>query len=411
MVSILDSTLREGEQTPGVYFPEHVKLAIARRLDQVGVSFVEAGHPNVSQEIQSAVKHLASQSFSFQIGAHARSLRQDVDAALDCGVSFLGIFYCVSDQRLSHVFNTNLASAINQITDVIAYAKEKKPDLMIRFTPEDTVRSSFKNVVEASVAAVQAGADIISVADTTGYMVPHSERSMYDFIRRLMDALTNRGVDPLIAVHCHNDCGLAVANAVEGYRAGAQIIDTSVLGLGERAGIVDLATILAVLSQTFSEKNPWRLDALYPLYKMVSKFAQVPIPINFPIMGENAFKHCAGVHTHAAQLDPLHYQSLDPHPFGREMEISLDHMSGISSLQHALGKIHIEVDKEMSLNILQKIKEVGQSGRTVDLDELKMLSVIYIFRRNKCDENRFFSFFNSARGKTPPIRIEKIVRC
>jgi len=373
MVSILDSTLREGEQTPGVYFPEHVKLAIARQLDRVGVSFVEAGHPHVSQEIQSAVKQLASQSFSFRVGAHARSLHKDVDAALACGVSFLGIFYCVSDERLTHVFNTDLVSAIDQIENVISYAKEKDPNLMIRFTPEDTVRSAFQNVVDASVAAVQAGADIISVADTTGYMIPHSDRNMYDFISRLKDTLNCRDVDPLIAVHCHNDCGMAAANAIEGYRAGAQIIDTSVLGLGERAGIVDLATILAVLSQSFYETNSWQLDGLIPLYQMVSQYAEVSIPINFPVVGENAFKHCAGVHTHAAQMDPLHYQSLDPKPFGRKMEISLDHMSGLSSLQFALEKNDLELDKEMMLATLKKVKEVGRTGRTVDCDELKMI--------------------------------------
>lgn len=373
MISILDTTLREGEQTPGVYFPEHVKLAIARELDRVGVSIIEAGHPHVSEEIRSAVGHLARQSFNSQIGAHARSLRRDVDTALTCGVSFLGIFYCVSEERLSCVFNTDLVSAIDQIADVIRYAKEKEPSLLIRFTPEDTVRSSFENVVEASVAAVHAGADIISVADTTGYMIPHSDRNMYDFVSRLKETFMSRNINPLIAVHCHNDCGVAIANAIEAYRAGAQIIDASVMGLGERAGIVDLATVLAILSQTFTVKNPWRLDRLYPLYQMVSKFARVPIPINLPVTGENAFKHCAGVHTHAAQMDPLHYQSLDPEPFGRKMEISLDHMSGFSSLQYALDKIHTEVDKETLIRILDKVKEVGRTGRTVDLDELKMI--------------------------------------
>ena len=387
MVSILDTTLREGEQTPGVYFSEHVKLDIARQLNNVGVKFIEAGHPFVGQEIYDAVKHLAQQPFRSLVGAHSRSLRKDVDLALECGVKFLGIFYCVSDERLQNVFNTNLNSAINQITEVIAYAKSQNPELIVRFTPEDTVRSSFQNVIEAAVASVQAGADIISVADTTGFMVPRSEHNMYDFVKRLKDMLAKYDTYPAIAVHCHNDRGLALANALDGYFAGAEIIDASVLGLGERAGIVDLATLTAMLAQLENEHESWDLKQLVPLYQMVSKFAQVPIPVNFPITGENAFKHCAGVHTHAAQVNPLHYQSLNPAPFGRQMEIALDHMSGISSLRYALYKIGLEdLDKELMNMVLSRVKEVGRTGRTVALDELSMI-VNWVKEKQKVEES------------------------
>ena len=259
MVSILDTTLREGEQTPGVYFPEHVKLEIANQLNKLGVTFIEAGHPLVSDEIYTAVKHIAAQPFNSLVGAHSRSLRKDVDLALECGVKFIGVFYCVSDDRLKHVFNTDLNGAIKQITNVIAYAKTMNPELIIRFTPEDTVRSNFSNVVDVASEAVSAGADIISIADTTGFMIPHTKNNMYDFVKRLKDSLASRDAYPKIAVHCHNDLGLAVANAFEGFRAGADIIDTSVLGLGERAGIVDLATFLGILSQGFNGKYKWDL--------------------------------------------------------------------------------------------------------------------------------------------------------
>jgi 2-isopropylmalate synthase len=376
VVAILDTTLREGEQTPGVYFSEHVKLEIANQLDKVGVKFIEAGHPFVSPEIYQAVKHLAMQPYKSLVGAHSRSLRKDVDIALECGVKFLGIFYCVSDERLQTVFNTDLTSAIKQITDVICYAKERKPDLFVRFTPEDTVRSAFQNVITASVAAVQAGADIISVADTTGYMVPRTNRSMYDFIKRLKDTLADNNAFPMVAVHCHNDRGLALANALDGFRAGAEIIDASVLGLGERAGIVDLASLIAVLSDEVAEQEHehWNREQLLPLYQLVSEYAEVPIPVNFPVMGPNAFKHCAGVHTHAAQINPLHYQSLDPKPFGRKMEITLDHMSGISTVEYALKQLgEDKVENGILKEILMRVKQVGQTGKTVDLDELKLI--------------------------------------
>ncbi|MDP3445073.1 MAG: 2-isopropylmalate synthase, partial [Ignavibacteria bacterium] len=248
MVWVLDSTLREGEQTPGVYFDRHIKLAIANLLDEIGVDIIEAGHPMVTSEIHEAVMSIAQKGYRSIVGAHSRSLKADVDLALECGVGFIGIFYCVSDERLETVFKKDLDSAISLITDVIKYAKSQRPDLLIRYTPEDTVRSQFENVVLAASAAVEAGADIISVADTTGYMVPGTNRSMYDYISRLKDALAQRNLFPKLAVHCHNDRGLALANALDAYRAGIDIIDAASLGLGERAGIVDLAQLLTVLS-------------------------------------------------------------------------------------------------------------------------------------------------------------------
>ena len=150
-----------------------------------------------------------------------------------------------------------------------------------------------------------------------------------------------------------------------------EIIDASVLGLGERAGIVDLAQlIIALLSmnENLPHLNPKKLTELYEL---VSKYAGVAIPVHFPVMGRNAFTHCAGVHTHAAVKDPTHYQSLDPSILNRQMEVSLDHMSGISSVQWALEKLNIELDNEMIIQILNQIKAIGQKGRIVDLNELK----------------------------------------
>jgi len=381
MVKILDTTLREGEQTPGVYFDVHIKVAIADLLDEVGVDIIETGHPAVTQEIQHAVEEIASRNLKAKIGAHARSLKQDVDLALECNVQFLGIFYCVTDERLNY-YSKNLHQAIKQITDVISYAKRQKPDLIIRYTPEDAVRSPFSNVITAAVEAVNAGADIISIADTTGYMIPGTKNNMYDFVKRLKEELTERSFNPPIAVHCHNDRGLALANALDGYRAGAEIIDASVMGLGERAGIVDLATLLAVLVNDFEVSNDLNLKRLPDLYQLVSKYSGLQIPVNLPITGENAFTHCAGVHTQAAIKNPLHYQSLDPEFVGRNSKISLDHMSGISAVRYSLERIgENDIDRDLALRVLNKVKEVGQRGRTVDLLELKYI-VRYLREHN-----------------------------
>jgi isopropylmalate/homocitrate/citramalate synthase len=373
-VAVLDSTLREGEQTPGVFFPEHAKLAIADVLERVGVDVIEAGHPRVSPSIEAAVRALGGRGYRAQVAAHARGVQEDVDLALACGVDFLGIFYCVSSDRLDGVFKRTLSAAIDQITSAVSYAKQQRPDLVVRYTPEDTVRSKWSNVVDAAAAAVEAGADVISIADTTGHMVP-GVRSMYDFVRRLRDALDARGARPRLAVHCHDDRGLALANALDAYRAGIDVIDTTVLGLGERAGLVDMAQLLAVLSVDYDEQacreRPWELRALPELYRTVSNYAGVPIPTYAPVVGLNAFTHCAGVHTHAATKNAVHYQSLDPTTFGREMKVSLDHMSGLSSVQYALEVTGIEADRELAVAVLEQVKKVGEVGRTVQAGELE----------------------------------------
>ena len=370
MIRILDTTLREGEQTPGVYFDGHIKLAIARQLDKIGIGIIEAGHPLVSEEINAAVKQISSLGLNATVGAHSRSLKKDVDLALESNIGFLGIFYCVSDDRLNHVFKNDLKTALDQIAGIIAYARERRPSLTIRYTPEDTVRSSFQNVLDAAEVAVQAGADIISIADTTGYMIPGTERSMYDFVSRFRDAMSASGLNPTIAVHCHNDRGFALVNALDAFRAGAQIIDASVMGLGERAGIVDLAQLLVALQSDFDVHKPWHMENLPELYSLVSKYSGIPIPVHFPVTGANAFTHCAGVHTHAAVINPLHYQSLDPAIIGRKMTLSLDHMSGLASVEWALEQIGVKYDKDFAVEILHIIKDIGHKGRVVDLEEL-----------------------------------------
>ena len=373
MVKILDSTLREGEQTPGVCFSNHIKTAIAELLDEIGIDIIEAGHPVVSDEIKRFIRYISQTDLKTVIGAHSRSIKEDVDLALECGIEFLGIFYCVSNNRLEHHDKT-FSQVLDQITRVISYAKEKRPDLTIRYTPEDTVRSEWDNVITAARNAVDAGADIISIADTTGYMSPGTQRSMYDYVRHLKDELAAGNTFPQIAVHCHNDRGLALANTLDAFRAGVDIIDVTVMGLGERAGLVDMASLLSLLITDFNVDATWNLGKLPQLYDIVSQYSGINIPPMYPVTGMNAFTHCAGVHTQAALKNPLHYQSLSPDLVGRTPKISLDHMSGLSSVKYMLAETgEPDLEKELVLKILDQVKQIGRMGRTVDKQELKFI--------------------------------------
>ena len=283
MIQILDSTLREGEQTPGVYFPPTQKLAIAKLLDEIGVDIIEVGNPCVDAEIAMAIKQVAKAGLKAKIAAHSLCRIENVQQVLDCGVDFLGVFFSVSEQRLKKDHNMCLEQAIAKIVEVIGYAKAENPNLIIRYTPEDTVRSPIDNIVDAATAAIKAGANIIGVADTTGYTTPfHQNRSIYFYIKTLKEELASRGLYPQIEVHCHNDRGLALANALDAYRAGADIIDVSVMGLGERAGIVDLAELLINLIDLEGEANPWQLEGIPELYDIVSQDTNIFIPPHRP---------------------------------------------------------------------------------------------------------------------------------
>lgn len=371
-IQILDSTLREGEQTPGVYFSPETKLAIAQFLDQIGINIIEVGNPAVNSEIAASVKKIANAGLKAKIGAHSLCRIDDVQKALDCGVDFLGVFFSVSQKRLQQDYNIGLESALEKISSVISYAKSQKNDLLIRYTPEDTVRSPIENIIEAASVAVRAGANIISIADTTGYATPFQKnRSFSYYVKTLKSELAKLELYPQIEIHCHNDRGLALANALDAYHSGADIIDVTVMGLGERAGIVDLAELLINLIDITEPKNIWNLRNLKELYELVSSHSYIPIPPHSPVVGKNAFTHYAGVHVKAVAKDEALYQSLNPEILGIKSSLALGMQSGLAAVELALkqiGKQELIDNKIIVENILQEIKEIAKRGTSIDIE-------------------------------------------
>jgi 2-isopropylmalate synthase len=372
MLQILDSTLREGEQTPGVYFSPDKKMIIAQFLDQIGVDIIEVGNPAVDREIALAITRISQAGLKAKIGAHSLCKIDHVQKALDCGIDFLGIFFSVSKKRLEQDYNIDLDVAIEKIIEVVTFAKEQKHDLLIRYTAEDTVRSPIENVIAAASAAVKAGVNIISIADTTGYSTPfHPQRSMYFYVKTLKEELGNRGLYPQIEVHCHNDKGLALANALDAYRGGADIIDVATMGLGERAGIVDLAELLINLIDMGEKEKKWQLNYLEELYKFVSQHSHIPSPPHQAITGKNAFTHYAGVHVKAVAKNEELYQSLNPQLLGKQSSFALGMQSGYTAVQMALKQIgqgELAENKDLVDKILQEIKVIAKRGTPIDIE-------------------------------------------
>ncbi|CAB49358.1 homocitrate synthase [Pyrococcus abyssi] len=340
---VLDSTLREGEQTPGVNYTPEQRLEIAIALDEVGVDFIEIGHPAVSEDVFRGMKLIAEQGLNVELLAHSRALIEDIDYVLKTGVDWVGIFFCLSEACLRKRFRITLDHALEKISRAIEYAKDH--GLKVRFTPEDTTRTEWANLKRAIRLAKELKVDRISVADTTGSTHP---LRFYTLVKKIV----NFGIP--VNVHCHNDLGLALANAIMGIEAGATLVDATVNGLGERAGIVDLAQIITVLYYHYGIKK-YRLDLLYRVSNLVSEITGISPQPNYPIVGENAFTHKAGLHVSAVLKDPRFYEFLPAEVFGRERTIYVDRYAGKDTIRYYLEKFGIR-DHGIVTSLLRKVK-------------------------------------------------------
>jgi 2-isopropylmalate synthase len=363
MLEILDTTLREGEQTPYVNFTVDEKVDIARLLDRVGVDMIEAGDPSVSANVAKALGRIASLGLRAEIVAHSTATRQGIERARACGADRVAIFYATSQIHLDHKLHKTQKEALEVIQAHVCYAKSL--GLKVRFTPEDASRTDFEYLVDVCNLAIKAGADRISFADTLGIMQPHA---MFEHIRMFRRKLLPCKID----LHCHDDYGLALANAMAGMRAGANCIHTTVNGMGERSGIPDLAeTILA-----FHNLEGWEKFNLQPLMELsgylekVSGFFLAP---NKPITGQNAFSHKSGVHTNGILKEPRTYEAFDPSILGRERKIVIDKYTGRSAVAARLDEYGIDVSAAELEVIVNRIKDIGDERKQLfDADILEV---------------------------------------
>ncbi len=363
MVEILDTTLREGEQTPYVNFTIEEKTNIAKLLDDVGVEMIEAGDPSVSKNVAKAIEKIASLGLRAEVVAHSIAARSGIDRAKACGADRVAIFYATSKIHLDEKLHKTPAQALEIIREHICYAKSL--GLKVRYTPEDATRTEFDFLVQICNAAIEAGADRISFADTLGIMQPHT---MYERVAALREALHPCQMD----LHCHDDYGLALANAMAGIRAGANCIHTTVNGLGERTGIPDLAeTILSFHNLEGIQK--YNIHPLMELSAYLEKISGFFLSPNKPITGQNAFSHKSGVHTNGVLKDPRTYEPFDPAILGRERKIVIDKYTGKSAVASRLEEYGIEVSAAELEVIVSRIKNVGDERKQLfDADILEI---------------------------------------
>jgi homocitrate synthase NifV len=358
---INDSTLRDGEQAPGVSFTLDEKLAIALALEEAGVDEIEAGTPAIGDRESEEIAAIGRALRSAEPIAWCRMTRADVDAARKTGLKRVNLSIPLSDIQMQAKLKMNRAEILSRIRDVISYAVDS--GLRVAMGGEDSSRAEIDFLLVAVEAAVSSGAHRYRYADTLGNMEPFS---VYEVFTRLSRAI---GVE--LEFHGHDDYGLATANTLAAVRAGASHASVCVLGLGERAGNAALEEVAAALNRFYKTGSNVNLKKLPELAKLVASASRLPIPAGKAIVGANAFTHESGIHVDGLLKDPLTYEALSPQTFGREREIVLGKHSGMASVADALKSLGLIADKARTKSLLAQVKQRAmQTKRIVSVKEL-----------------------------------------
>ncbi|MDZ4670215.1 MAG: homocitrate synthase [Phototrophicales bacterium] len=349
--SIIDSTLREGEQFSTATFTTDQKLRLAHILDEFGVEMLEMTSPCASPQSEADIRALVRANLNARILTHIRCNREDALKALDTGVHGIDVVIGTSPQLMQHSHGKSIDQILELAHDVLGFIRQQKPDVILRFSTEDSFRSREADLWRVYLAVSSMGfANRLGVADTVGVALP---TRVYELVRQLV-RLT--GLD--IEFHGHNDSGCAIANACAALEAGATHIDTTVLGIGERNGITPLGGLIArlyTLDKSYVAK--YNLGLLAQIDAMIADMCDIDIPFNNYITGSSAFMHKAGIHAKAVLADPATYEILNPDDFGLSRHIAIGHrLTGWNAVRNRAVALGLLLDDDTLRQITQQIK-------------------------------------------------------
>lgn len=355
-ITIYDTTLRDGEQTPGVCLRTAEKLKIARKLDELRIHQIEAGFPVVSSEEKRSVTTIANEGLDANILALCRTKKEDIDTALDCNVDGIITFLGTSDLHLKHKLKVDQEDALNICMNAIEHAKDH--GLFVAFSAEDATRTDLDFLKSVYKRAESYGADRVHIADTVGAISP---QGMDYLVREL-----KKDINIEIALHCHNDFGMALTNCIAGLLAGASAVSTTVNGIGERAGNTSLEEIVMALLIIYGVDLGFNIKVFYKLSQMVEELTNMKVPNNKPIVGKNVFRHESGIHVDAVIEEPLTYEPFLPELIGHQRQIVLGKHSGCRAVKAKLDECGITVSKDELCKIVDKVKEKREEGKYIN---------------------------------------------
>jgi 2-isopropylmalate synthase len=374
-VLIFDTTLRDGEQSPGISLNTHEKLEIAQQLARLGVDVIEAGFPITSPGDFEAVQEISRNVDGPVICALARTAAGDIDRAWDAVRDAerprIHTFIATSDLHIKHKLQTTREDVLGQARAAVAHAKKYTDD--VEFSPEDGFRSDREFMAEVIAAAIEEGATTINVPDTVGYATPEEYAAMFTRLYELVPVMR----DVTVSVHCHDDLGLAVANSLAGLKAGARQVECAINGIGERAGNASLEEIVMVvhtrapylgLSTSIDTKEIARTS------RLVSRLTGYPVQPNKAIVGRNAFAHEAGIHQDGVLKERTTYEIMDATTVGLDSNaIVLGKHSGRHALQQALAELGFDVTGQNLNTAFKRFKELADKKKQVTAMDLEAL--------------------------------------
>ncbi len=360
-ILIYDTTLRDGEQTPGVCFSKEDKIEIAHKLDELRIHQIEAGFPIVSKREAETVKAIAGEGLNADILGLTRTKKEDIDKALDCDVDGIITFMGVSDLHLDHKMHITRQEALEKCMDAIEYGKDH--GLYVAFSSEDATRTDLDFLKRIYKSADEYGADRVHIADTTGCITPQGMTFLIKEIKKVTDVN--------IAMHCHNDFGLAVINSIAGLLAGGYAVSTTVNGIGERAGNASLEELIMTLKLLYGKDLGFKIKHIQELSELVSQKSGLPIPYNKPVVGKNVFRHESGIHVDAVIEEPLCYEPYLPELVGQKRRLVLGKHSGCRAVKAKLDACGYHVTKDQLCQIVEKVKQSREEGKYINDDVFK----------------------------------------
>ncbi|MDD5112154.1 MAG: 2-isopropylmalate synthase [Candidatus Altiarchaeota archaeon] len=363
-IFVLDTTLRDGEQTPGVSLSPEQKLGIAKALDELGVDALEAGAAITSEGEREGIKKIAKEGLKADVYSFARILKQDIDLALDCDVDGIFLVAPTSDLHIKYKLGSSREAVLKSVIELVGYCRQH--GLKVDVCCEDGSRSEPAFLLKVLKAVEQAKADRFTLADTVGALTPGR---MSDLVK----VLAKKAKIPL-GVHCHDDLGMATANTVAAVRSGARAVDVTINGLGERAGNASLEEVVMALKTSYGYSMNVKTERLSAISDMVERVTGVPVPPNKAIVGENAFTHEAGIHVDGILKKPETYELISPELVGARRRFVLGKHVGMKSVKKMVEELDLKATDGQLAEIFKQVKFMGDKGKRVTNVDLEAIA-------------------------------------
>ena len=363
-IKVLDTTLRDGEQTPGVSLTPLEKLRIATKLDDINVDFIEAGSAITSEGERESIKQITKQGFNAEILSFSRPLTVDIDYCLQCDVDAVNLVVPTSELHINDKLKTTNDKLIELSNNAVDYCKDH--GLIVELSAEDASRSDIDFLMDVFNNAINHNVDRLCVCDTVGILTPDSSFDLFNSLKDLKVPLS---------VHCHNDFGLAVANTLSAVKGGATEIHTTINGIGERAGNTSFEECVVSIDRLLSDfSTNIKINEIYDISKLVARSTGVYIQPNKAIVGENAFAHESGIHSDGIIKNSATYEPMTPELVGRKRKFIIGKHMGTHGLNNRLKEIGLDVNDNQLKQICDDIKDLADKGKTVTDVDLQVIA-------------------------------------